>query len=438
MEYVKVSIIMPSLNVAPYIRECMESVVNQSLKDMEIICVDAGSTDGTWEILSEYAQKDQRITLLSSAKKSYGAQVNQGLDRAVGQYIGIVETDDFIRQTMYETLVKIAEDTQADYVKADYDTVMLMREGGYDYERIRKLDAFPDFYNTLLSADALPEIYLTESALWRGIYRRSFLEQYHIRLHESEGASYQDLAFILQTLLRARTAYYTDQSFYCYRTDRQGASVWNPECYIKMSQEVAWIWNSGILSDMSCLQEHAVKAVMMNSFQWSLGQTVNSGRVDISSDKFKAAHSCFCHILNGWISEGENWDDYFSPVQWKRILLALTDIERFTEQEKQAREKQNQFYHRLSSGPYILFGCGKRGQAVLSANLKRGIRPVAFCDNNDVLWGSEWKTVQVLPPKVCVQRYPDALYVIASHYEEIKGQLLHLGISESQILEAIS
>ncbi len=437
MEHVKVSMIMPSLNVAPYIRECMESVVNQSLKDMEIICVDAGSTDGTWEILSEYAQKDQRITLIHSAKKSYGAQVNQGLDRATGEYIGIVETDDFIRQTMCETLVKIAEDTQADYVKADYDTVMMRREGGYDYERIRKLDAFPDFYNRLLSSKALPEIYLTESALWRGIYRRSFLEQYHIRLHESGGASYQDLAFILQTLLRARRAYYTDQSFYCYRTDRQEASVWNPECYIKMSQEMAWIWNSGILSDMSCLQEHAVKAVMMNSFLWSLGQTVNSGRVDINSDKFKTAHSFFCDTLNAWICEGENWEDYFSPGQWKRILLALTDIERFAEQEKQEREKQNQFYNRLNSRQYILFGCGKRGQQVLSDSLKRGIRPVAFCDNNDVLWNSEWRTVQVLPPNVCVQRYPDALYVTTSHYQEIKSQLLHLGISESQIINAI-
>lgn len=65
----KISVIMPSLNVAPYIRECMESVINQTLKDMEILCIDAGSTDGTWEILQEYAVKDSRIQLIRSTKK---------------------------------------------------------------------------------------------------------------------------------------------------------------------------------------------------------------------------------------------------------------------------------------------------------------------------------------------------------------------------------
>ena len=68
----KVSVIMPSLNVAPYVRECIESVLGQTLREIEIICVDAGSTDGTLEILREYAEKDSRITLIVSDKKSYG------------------------------------------------------------------------------------------------------------------------------------------------------------------------------------------------------------------------------------------------------------------------------------------------------------------------------------------------------------------------------
>ena len=68
----KVSIIMPSLNVAGYIRECIESVINQTLRDIEILCIDAGSTDGTYEILKEYAALDSRIRLFQSHKKSYG------------------------------------------------------------------------------------------------------------------------------------------------------------------------------------------------------------------------------------------------------------------------------------------------------------------------------------------------------------------------------
>lgn len=80
----KISVIMPSLNVAPYIRECMDSVICQTLNDLEILCIDAGSTDGTREVLEEYAGKDARIRLIESDKKSYGYQMNLGLEAAAG------------------------------------------------------------------------------------------------------------------------------------------------------------------------------------------------------------------------------------------------------------------------------------------------------------------------------------------------------------------
>lgn len=100
---------MPSYNVGIYIGECIESVVSQTLKDIEIICVDAGSTDGTLEILEEYAAKDERIRLLHSDMKSYGHQMNMGLASACGEYIGIVETDDFIAPDMYEELYRLTD-----------------------------------------------------------------------------------------------------------------------------------------------------------------------------------------------------------------------------------------------------------------------------------------------------------------------------------------
>ena len=114
----KVSVIMPSLNVAPYVRECIESVLGQTLREIEIICVDAGSTDGTLEILREYAEKDSRITLIVSDKKSYGYQMNLGLNVATGKYVGIVETDDRVRENMYETLYGLAEQNAVDIIKS--------------------------------------------------------------------------------------------------------------------------------------------------------------------------------------------------------------------------------------------------------------------------------------------------------------------------------
>ena len=105
---VKVSVILPSLNVADYIERCLESVIHQSLKELEILCVDAGSADGTKEILDKYADKDPRIKVLHSGKKSYGRQVNMGLDYASGEYAAVLETDDWIDRDMYQCLYKHA------------------------------------------------------------------------------------------------------------------------------------------------------------------------------------------------------------------------------------------------------------------------------------------------------------------------------------------
>ena len=118
---IKVSIIMPSLNVASYSRETMDSVISQTLKESEIICVDAGSTDGTLEILKEYASSDDRIRVILSEKKSYGYQMNLGISAATGEYIGIVETDDYVEPDMYEKLFDAAEKNYADIVKGAFD-----------------------------------------------------------------------------------------------------------------------------------------------------------------------------------------------------------------------------------------------------------------------------------------------------------------------------
>ena len=107
----KVSIIIPTYNVEMYLVECMESVVNQTLKDIEIICINDGSTDGSLEILKSYAQKDDRIVLVDKENGGYGIGMNIGLDKATGEYIGIVEPDDFIPLNMYSDLYEKAVKT---------------------------------------------------------------------------------------------------------------------------------------------------------------------------------------------------------------------------------------------------------------------------------------------------------------------------------------
>ena len=120
----KISVLIPIYNVEKYLRECLESLVNQTFQDIEFICINDGSTDSSLKILEEYAQKDSRIKIINKENSGYGASMNMGLDAASGEYIGIVESDDFVSSNMFEDLYNLAEKNNADIVKSDYYTYL--------------------------------------------------------------------------------------------------------------------------------------------------------------------------------------------------------------------------------------------------------------------------------------------------------------------------
>ena len=121
MKDLQITVIIPSLNRVDSIRECLSSVMVQTLEQMEILCIDAGSTDGTLEILEECALQDKRIEVVQTERKSYGYQVNLGIRLAKGMYIGIVETDDSVDISMYQSLYEQAEkNAWPDFVKSGF------------------------------------------------------------------------------------------------------------------------------------------------------------------------------------------------------------------------------------------------------------------------------------------------------------------------------
>ena len=116
----KVSVVLPIYNVEQYLRECLDTVVNQTLKDIEIICVNDGSTDNSLKIIKEFAEKDSRIKIIDKDNSGYGHSMNVGIDAATGEYLGIVEPDDFVSLNMFEELAAVADRVKADIVKADF------------------------------------------------------------------------------------------------------------------------------------------------------------------------------------------------------------------------------------------------------------------------------------------------------------------------------
>ena len=218
----KISVVIPSLNVAPYIAECLESAVNQTLKDIEIICVDAGSTDGTLDVLQEYAQRDNRVKVLHSDKKSYGYQVNMGFDVSQGEYFAILESDDIIRPRMYEDLYALAKKHEVDLIKADHEIFLGKGDNRtYSYQSI----CVPKYYNKVLDPSQQIQIFNAKLHTWAGIYNMQFLRRNNIRHNETPGASYQDNGFWFQTFAWAERVYFVNKAYYLLRRDNPNSSV---------------------------------------------------------------------------------------------------------------------------------------------------------------------------------------------------------------------
>ena len=281
----KVSVIMPSLNVAPYIRKCLDSVVHQTLQEIEILCVDAGSTDGTAEILNEYAQKDTRVRVIASDRKSYGYQMNLGLAAAAGEYIGIVETDDFAEPEMFERLFACAEAERLDVVKSSYDLYW-----SAPAERNELYDAtvptatgrtFAPLFDLMPSEQET--LFTKNHAIWSAIYRRAFLTENGIRFTETPGASYQDTAFALKTWCAAKRVRLLPEAYLHYRQDNSQSSIHSTDKVFCICDEYDEVqrW----LQARPALCEAGMKAVVRAKFG---GYTWNFHRLH-GSDAAQAA-----------------------------------------------------------------------------------------------------------------------------------------------------
>ena len=205
--YPKISIIIPIYNVNKYLRECIDSIINQTLKNIEIICVNDGSTDNSLEIIKEYIY-DNRIIIINKNNSGYGDSMNQGLNIASGEYIGIVESDDFIDINMFENLYKITKKGDIDIVRSNF----------YLYWEKNKKEALnfkilKNLYNKIFNPMELQNIFLVQPSIWAGIYKKLFLIKNDIKFLTTPGASYQDTSFFYKTLYKANKIFVQKKHF---------------------------------------------------------------------------------------------------------------------------------------------------------------------------------------------------------------------------------
>ena len=216
-----ISVIVPVYNTEKYLHQCVDSILAQTLQNIEIILIDDGSTDKCSQIIDEYAKKDKRIVVVHQPHGGYGQAVNHGIALAKGEYIGVVESDDWLEPTMYELLYKNAKYFgDIDIVRCDY----------FKYCPSIKIDQpvqhiSTDITNRIVCPLEDHNIYKLDFAIWANIYRRNFLKQNQIYMHETAGSSFQDVSFQFIVFSRTKKMVCVDIPLIHYRMDNSKSSV---------------------------------------------------------------------------------------------------------------------------------------------------------------------------------------------------------------------
>lgn len=336
---VAVSIIVPVYNVAPYLRECLDSLVNQTLPDLEFICVNDGSTDSSCQILQEYSVKDKRIKIINKQNSGYGHSMNVGIEHSKGEYIGIIEADDFCEPDMFETLYSLTQNDSIDIVKSDWYVYWSKNNKNIKAGQIAR---FPG--NRVINANTHIELMTIQPSIWSAIYRRDFLLENDIHFLETPGASYQDVSFYLKSLIMAKSIKIHHKAFVHYRQD-------NPTSSCNSKDKVYCICDEYNEMEKYIMQHpETIKPFMefiytlqYDAYLWNL-KRINEIYV---KDFIKRYQKDFKRIYeNGYCK-----NSFFKRIHKKEFMLLLENTDKFYElcKKQKRKEKFKKFRQNLIS-----------------------------------------------------------------------------------------
>lgn len=351
----KVSVLIPIYNVEKYLRECLDSVIGQTLKDIEIICLNDGSTDSCAEILKEYKAKDERIKVINKENSGYGASMNIGLNLATGEYVGIVESDDFVDKTMFEDLYNIAVNNKADMVKSDYYYYTTANNQKRKAGKISKSEA-----NKIITDEKRQKLLKMQPSIWSAIYKRDLLNNFDIRFLETPGASYQDTSFSFKVISLAQGIVLTNKAYLYYRQDNENSSVHAKDKIFIICDEYNEI--TDFLNKNPEIKKYTLTNKLIKQYKAYLW---NLKRID---EKYRDAFiNVFSDTFKEYYKANELDETFYKKFGRKNIELLISDkqgfrayVDKLIQEEKTSGTRRKLFSVRINSSRISITLCGKK------------------------------------------------------------------------------
>lgn len=361
-----VSIVMPIFNVEQYLKQCLDSVLKQTLRNIEVICVDDGSTDNCPSMLKEYQKTDSRIKVITQPNGGYGKAVNTGIKAATGEYIGIVEPDDFVLPNMFKTLYTAAVKNDCEIVKSDF--FRFMGEGETFEKTYFHTAKEAENYNRVINPKTEKECFRFVMNTWSGIYKREFIQKNKIEHNETPGASFQDNGFWFKGFCLAERILFIDKAFYMNRRDNPGSSVANKEKVYCGNIEYALIY------DWLC-KNQSLKTDFIDVFLMKKLHTYvfNLKRI---APKFRYEYiQKFSEEFKEHKEKNELIKSVFTPKEWTELNLLINDYNEYFYTIEQNRIKVSVILP--------VYNCEKYLRECLDSLCKQTLRDIEIICVND-------------------------------------------------------
>lgn len=264
------SIIVPCFNVEKFVNQCLTSIQAQTYKNFEVICVNDGSKDNTVEVIKRFCSQDQRFRLIDKPNSGYGDSMNVGLSQAKGDYIGIIESDDYIEPTMFEELVDAAQRYDLEIARAGFY---------YSYADKEIPELFPYVIkHVILKPIDNPSTFYQPPSIWASVYRRDFLVKNNIKFLPTKGASFQDTSFAFKCYYKCSRFMLLQNCFVHYR-QHENNSVYSDGKLFAVCEE----WDEIIRyvkedSERFKKVQSFLPALITNTYAWNYQRLTAQGR----------------------------------------------------------------------------------------------------------------------------------------------------------------